>query len=159
MIFEIISDTEIGSEPTILQDAQLYFRSEDSNGIEDDLIKSFLRQARQAIETATNLSLIDRELEVYCDEYIGFLPYGPIDPNTLTIVSGTADTKGKAYPYVNESADATITYTTKAYVNEDILNAIYELASFWYFRGDVNTMNMPDKVKFVIKRHTRKTFV
>lgn len=159
MIFEIVSQTDIGSEPTNLHTAQLYFRSEDSDGAEDDLITSFLKQARIAIENACNISLVEKQMEVYCDEFIGYLPFGPIEPSTLNAESGSCDTKGKAYPYVNESSAATLTYTTKSALNEDLLNAIYELASFWYFRGDMDQKTMPDKVKIVIKRYTRKVFL
>lgn len=159
MILEILSNTVTGSEPTNLVDAQLYFRSEDSNGIEDDLIQSFLSQAREAIETASNLSLIERSIEIYLDEYIGYIPLGPIDVDSWTVVSGTVDKKGLAYPYINESVNARVTYNTIANFNPDIINAIYELASFWYFRGDGNTKAMPEKVVRVIKRYTRNVFL
>jgi hypothetical protein len=159
MILEIVSNITTGAEPTSLQDAQLYFRSEDSNGIEDDLIQSFLIQARTAIESACNLSLIDREMEIYLDEYVGYLPYGPIDSDTWVVESGTVDKKGFSYPYVNESVNARVTYSCVALPNQDLINAIYELASFWYFRGDANTKEMPEKVKIAIKRYTRRVFV
>jgi hypothetical protein len=159
MILEITSNTITGTEPTNLVDAQLYFRSEDSNGIEDDLIQSFLSQAREAIETSCNISLISRSVEVYLDEYIGYLPYGPIDTTSYTVVSGTASKKGSQYPYINESADAVVTYDCIAVFNPDLINAIYELASFWYFRGDMNDKAMPEKVFRVIKRYSRNVFV
>lgn len=159
MILEILSDTITGTEPTTLSDAQIWFRSEDSNGIEDDLIGSLLSQARHAIESACNISLIDRTLEVYLDEYIGYLPLGPIDSDSWTVNSGTVDKKGFSYPYVNESENANVTYDCKAVFNPDLINAIYELASFWYFRGDVNDRSIPEKVKLVIKRYTRRVFV
>lgn len=159
MILEILSNTVTGSEPTSLTDAQLYFRSEDSNGIEDDLIQSFLSQARIAIETACNLSLINRTLEIYLDDYIGYVPYGPIDNDSWVVNSGTVNKKGFAYPYINESVNANVTYNTTPQVNPDLLNAVYELAAFWYFRGDDNTKMMPEKVVKVIKRYTRNVFL
>ena len=159
MILEILSNTVTGSEPTNLVDAQLYFRSEDSNGIEDDLIQSFLSQAREAIETACNLSLINRTIEIYLDEYVGYIPFGPIDNDSWVVASGTINKKGLAYPYINESLNARVTYNTTAQGNPDLINAIYELASFWYFRGDENTKAMPEKVSRVIKRYTRNVFV
>lgn len=159
MILEILSNTVTGSEPTNLQDAQLYFRSEDSNGIEDDLIQSFLIQSRTAIENACSLSLIDRQIEIYLDEYIGYLPLGPIDSDSWAVNSGTVDKKGFSYPYVNESFNANVTYNCVAVPNQDLINAIYELASFWYFRGDANTKEMPEKVKIAIKRYTRRVFL
>lgn len=159
MILEILSDTITGTEPTNLNDAQIWFRSEDSNGIEDDLIDSLLIQARHAIESACNISLIDRTLEVYLDEYIGYLPLGPIDSDSWVVNSGTVDKKGFSYPYVNESENANVTYDCLAVFNPDLINAIYELASFWYFRGDMNDRSIPDKVKLVIKRYTRRVFV
>lgn len=159
MILEILLNTVTGTEPTNLQDAQLYFRSEDSDGIEDDLIQSFLIQSREAIENACNLSLIDRYMEIYLDEYVGYLPLGPIDSESWTVESGTVLKKGFSYPYVNESADAKVSFNCVAVPNQDLINAIYELASFWYFRGDVNETSIPDKVKIAIKRYTRRVFL
>jgi hypothetical protein len=157
MILEIQSIEKIGVEPTDLATAQLYFRSEDSNGIEDDIIQSFLIQAREGIEKTCNLSLVEKKIELYLDEYIGFLPYGPIDLDTLEVTEGSAEFKGKTYPYCNGSINATVEYITKAVDSQDLINAIYELASYWYFRGD-NGRAIPDKIKPVIKRHTRNLF-
>jgi hypothetical protein len=159
MILEIVSDTITGTEPTSLTDAEIWFRSEDSNGIEDNLISTLLIQARTAIESACNISLIDRTIELYLDEYIGYVPFGPIDSDSWTVNSGSVSKKGFSYPYVNESENASVTYECKAVFNPDLINAIYELASFWYFRGDSNTKEMPEKVKIVIKRYTRRVFV
>ena len=159
MILEILSNTVTGTEPTTLLDAEIYFRSEQSNGIEDDLIQSFLTQAREAIETACNLSLINRTIEIYLDEYVGYLPLGPIDSDTWTVVSGTVLKTGFSYPYVNESANARVTYDCVGVPNQDLINAIYELASFWYFRGEMDSRAMPEKVAKVIKRYSRKVFL
>jgi hypothetical protein len=157
MILEILSNDITGSEPTNLQDAEIYFRSEDSNGIEDDLIESLLKQAREAIEKSTNISLIERTVKVYVNEYAGYLPLGPIDPDSVTKISGEVEIRGKAYPYSYWAEDATVEYDSLAYQSEDLINAIYELASFWYFRGD-SDRSLPDKIKPVIKRNTRNTF-
>jgi hypothetical protein len=157
MILEIESIEKIGVEPTDLTTAQLYFRSEDSDGEEDDIIQSFLIQAREGIEKVCNISLVEKKISLYLDEYIGFLPYGPIDPDTLEVTEGKADFKGKNYPYCNGSELATVEYTTKTIESQDLTNAIYELASYWYFRGN-NERAIPDKIKPVIKRHTRNMF-
>jgi hypothetical protein len=157
MILEILSNQITGAEPTYIEDAQIYFRSEDSDGIEDKLIFSLLKQAREAIEKSTNISLIERTVKVYVNEYAGYLPLGPIDPNSLTKISGEVEIRGKAYPYCYWGEDATVEYHSLAYQSEDLINAIYELASFWYFRGD-SDRSLPDKIKPVIKRNTRNTF-
>lgn len=159
MILEITTNTVTGSEPTNLSTAKIYFRSEESDGIEDSIITSFLKQAREAIEIAINRSLVSRTLQVYLDDYVGYLPYGPIVPASFDIDSGTTDYSGKTYPYINESDACTINYNCTAYISEDLKNAIYELASFWYHRGDINDRSIPDKVKLVIKRHSRNLFV
>jgi hypothetical protein len=158
MILEILSNTVTGTEPTTLAGAEIYFRSEESTGIEDTLILDLLIQAREGIEKVCNVSLVEREIELYLDEYVGYLPYGPIDPTTLAVTEGEAEFKGKNYPYCKESANATVEYTCTAYQSQDLINAIYELASYWYFRGD-NERALPDKIKPVIKRHSRNLFV
>jgi hypothetical protein len=158
MILEIVSNQITGNEPTNLTDAVIYFRSEDSNGEEDDLIESLLVQAREGIEKVCNLSLIERTMTLYLDEYVGYLPLGPIDPISLTVTEGEADFKGKSYPYCNGSENATVEYNCLAHDSQDLINAIYELASYWYFRGD-NERSLPDKIKPVIKRYTRNLFV
>ena len=159
MIIEVLKNTPTGAEPTNLQEAQIYFRSEESGGIEDDLIQSFLIQARTAIENARNMSLVNREMELYLDEYAGILPLGPIDPDSWNVVSGTVRKKGFSFPQVTESANARVAFDCVALPNKDIINAVYELAAFWYFRGEINTVDMPEKVKRVIKRYTRRVFV
>lgn len=159
MIIEIFSNTVTGNEPTDLASAQTYFRSEDSGGIEDNLINNFLIQAREAIESATNISLVNRALEIYIDEWIGFLPLGPVDPDSLTVNSGSVNIRGFSFPYINNSSNAILRYDCVAADNKDLTNAIYELASFWYFRGDINDRSIPEKVAKVIKRYTRRTFI
>jgi len=158
MILEIQSNQITGVEPTNLTDAQIYFRSELSGGEEDSLIESLLVQAREAIEKMCNLSLIERKMTLYLDEFIGYLPLGPIDPESLAVKEGEASFKGKSYPYCNGSENATVEYNCLVTESTDLVKAIYELASFWYFRGE-NNGALPDKIKPVIKRHTRNLFV
>jgi hypothetical protein len=157
MILEIQSNTITGSEPTNMTDAVIYFRSEQSAGEEDSLIQSLLIQAREGLETMCNLSLVSRDMVLYLDEYVGYLPLGPVDSSTLIVAEGEAEFKGRNYPYCNGSTAATVEYSCIPYDSQDLINAIYELASYWYFRGG-NDGSIPAKIKPVIKRYTRNLF-
>ena len=152
-MFEITSKTRIGNEIATRAEAEIYFRSEDSDGIEDSLINGLVSLARETMEKAINRSLVTHEVVCYASDWKGFLPYGPIDPDTITS-DQTIETKGNAYPYVITGEDETIiTYETECYIGDGIKNAVLELAAYWYERGDYEGATIPPKIKPIIALH------
>jgi hypothetical protein len=156
-IFEIIENTITGLEPVTLHDAQIYFRTEDSGGQEDDLIERLVSHARQTVEMEIDRSLIARDVKVYVREHTAYLPFGPVSGD-VTIDSGEANIFGKAYPLVEVGKEAELSYTTKPC--EYNLNAtILELAFFWYERGEFMGAEIPPKIKTDLRRFSRRVFI
>lgn len=96
------------TEPVTLAEAKLYCRVTTST--EDALIETMITQAREAIELATNLSLIPRQVEVWFNNQGGFfqLPFGPVtyllavyDNNGDEITGNELKVVGGAYPKIN----------------------------------------------------------
>jgi hypothetical protein len=142
------------SEPVSLNEAQVYFRNEESGGIEDDLILSCVSAAREYLEQALNRSLVPNNIELTLLEgFKGYLPYGAVDGN-VTFSNG-AIVYGTKYPYVKAEALTTATYQTAAYQNAGVKQAVLELAYFYYTRGEESQMPIPAKVQAFINNHTR----
>lgn len=154
MHFEIVENRiRAGAfEPVSIEDAKVYFRSEESDGIEDTLIQRLISTARETIEKMTNLSLIDREIELYLEDWKGFIPYGPIDE---LVTSKDITIKGKSFPYIETAGDVTINYTTSAKHSKDLKSAILELAFYWYERGEFTGGEVPEKIMPVINNNRR----
>jgi hypothetical protein len=153
MHFEIASKQRIGNEIATRQEAEIYFRSEDSDGIEDSLINGLVTLARETMEKAINRSLVSHEVICYASDWKGFLPYGPIDPESIDS-DNIITVQGNSYPYVIVGEDQTqITYKTECYVSGELKNAVLELAAYYYERGDYEGSSIPPKLKPIIALH------
>ena len=149
-----------GNEVATLHEATTYFRSEQSGGIEDTLIMSLVQGAREMIEKYIDRSLVAHDIEIFVDQFKGFLPYGPVDRDSIVITGGENITiTGNKYPYIQTEVPLSIKYSTEAYLSEDLKNAVLELAFYWYERGEFAGGEIPMKVKAVINRHSRLNFV
>ena len=156
MHFEIASKQRIGNEIATRQEAEIYFRSEDSDGIEDSLINGLVTLARETMERAINRSLVSHEVICYASDWKGFLPFGPIDPESIQS-DNMITVQGNSYPYVIVGEDQTqITYETECYISGDLKNAVLELAAYWYERGDYEGASIPPKLKPIIQLHKLK---
>jgi hypothetical protein len=153
MHFEVASKQRIGNEIATRAEAEIYFRSEDSNGIEDSLINGLVTLARETMEKAINRSLVSHEVVCYASDWKGFLPYGPIDPESIDS-DNIITVQGNSYPYVIVGEDQTqITYETECYIGEGLKNAVLELAAYFYERGDYEGASIPPKLKPIIALH------
>ena len=145
-------------EPVSLDEAHIYLRSENSGGIEDELISRLIGTARMLLERALNRSLIASEVQLFCDvDFAGLLPYTPVVGN-LT-VNGQTVAPSSRYPYVEFEAGTTVSYATEAWLSDDVKDAILETVAFWYERGDYQGAVLPPKVKPFIEMHTLNFFV
>jgi hypothetical protein len=75
--YQFINNSPI-VEPVTVAEAKQYCRV--NNDVEDDLFAELITQSREAIEMATNLSLIPRQVDVWFNNEAGSfpLPFGPI---------------------------------------------------------------------------------
>ena len=89
-----LTDTAPVTEPVTLAEAKLYCRV--TNSVDDNQISLMIKQAREAVEVGTGLSLIPKTAVVWFTNWDGHfnLPYGPmnsftslIDQNGDTIVA------------------------------------------------------------------------
>jgi uncharacterized phiE125 gp8 family phage protein len=73
------------TEPVTLAEAKSYCRV--TTNAEDDLIELMISSAREAIEVATGLSLIQKQIVVFFNNINGTfeLPFGPVNVNTLQL--------------------------------------------------------------------------
>jgi hypothetical protein len=154
-MFTIESRIITGSEIATREEAKVYFRTEDSGGVEDNLIQDVITVARETIEKLIDRSLIESNVTVYAKDWKGNLPFAPC---TNVSVDGIASIIGNKYPYAVVN-DATITYNTSCYGSMDIKYAVLDLALFWYERGTFGGGQIPEKIKKVIKAHTRLNFI
>jgi hypothetical protein len=139
-------------EPVSLADAQIYFRNEDSGGIEDDLIMLNVAAARELLEEKLNRSLVANEIELTLDEgFSGYLPFGAVVGEVT--FSQDVEIYGTKYPYVKCDKLTVATYETAPYYRTDIKMAILELAYHLYDRG--GDTNYPKKVEMIVMKHTR----
>lgn len=157
-MFSIESRVITGSEIATLQEAKLYFRTEDSGGVEDALINQLITTARDTVERIIDRSLVTSTVTVFASEWKGYLPFGPINSQSVTI-TGVAALQGNKYPYAITSENTTITYTTEAYSNVALKSAVLELAFYWYERGEFTGGEVPNKIKAVVRPHKRLTFI
>lgn len=72
-------------EPVTLSEAKLYCRV--TTSAEDTLITLMITQAREAIEVATGLSLIPKDITTYFNNVSGNfdIPFGPVDSVTFQL--------------------------------------------------------------------------
>lgn len=143
-MFEIISKIDTGPEIATPAEAKVYFRSEESQGVEDALILELIKAAREELEDLTGRSLTAHTIVVYAENWRGFLPY----PNVSSITTPISF-EGKAMPYVTIDEGIEITYSTIATSLKQLKMAVLELAFYWYKRGD-EPRDIPPKIKRVI---------
>lgn len=154
-MFNIISRVTTGEIAT-LEEAKIYFRSEESGGVEDYLITELITQAREEIERLTELSLVASEVQVYAENFKGYLPFYPIkliDGEPVIESTSEITKKGKTLVYIEATDEAIIDYETTAKGGKDLKNAVLELAFHWYKRGGEDK-GIPEKVMKVIKSVT-----
>lgn len=147
-----------GSEIVTRDEAKTYFRTEESEGVEDNLIKDLISVARESIEKLIDRSLIESTITVYGQNWKGSLPFAPIIYSSIQ-VDGVASIIGNKNPVALIGNQATITYQTESYHAISLKYAILELALFWYERGEFNGGMIPDKIKKQIKSHSRLNFI
>jgi len=77
-----------GSEPVTLLEAKQYLRV--LYDADDEVIEQLITQARQTLEQATNLSLVEQEITLVNDKYKDKfrIPYGPITAVTTIELDG-----------------------------------------------------------------------
>jgi uncharacterized phiE125 gp8 family phage protein len=132
-------------EPVTLAEAKLYCRI--TTSAEDTLITLMITQAREAIEVATGLSLIPKDITTYFSNVSGNfdIPFGPVDiatfdlfdmeQNALEITGTNLQLIGNQFPklvfprYVNLKATYRAGYTT---IPKDLKLAILDQISYDY---------------------------
>ena len=137
-----LTDTAPVTEPVTLAEAKLYCRV--TNSVDDNQISLMIKQAREAIEVGTGLSLIPKTAVVWFTNFNGNfnLPYGPvnsftslIDENNNTIDAADYTLVGGKFPMLtrplwrNLKATYTVGYTT---IPNDLKIAILDQVSYDY---------------------------
>lgn len=137
-----LTDTAPVTEPVTLAEAKLYCRV--STSVDDNQISLMIKQAREAIEVGTGLSLIPKTAVVWFTNFNGSfnLPYGPvnsftslIDENGDTIIAADYTLVGGKFPMLtrplwrNLKATYTVGYTT---IPNDLKIAILDQVSYDY---------------------------
>jgi uncharacterized phiE125 gp8 family phage protein len=137
-----LTDTAPVVEPVTLAEAKLYCRV--SSSVDDNQISLMIKQAREAIEVATGLSLIPKTAVVWFTNFDGSfnLPYGPvnsftslIDQNNDVIAAADYTLVGGKFPQLqrpplrNLKATYTVGYTT---IPNDLKIAILDQVSYDY---------------------------
>lgn len=137
-----LTDTAPVTEPVTLAEAKLYCRV--TTSVDDNQISLMIKQAREAIEVGTGLSLIPKTAVVWFTNFNGSfnLPYGPvnsftslIDENGDTIVAADYTLVGGKFPMLtrplwrNLKATYTVGYTT---IPNDLKIAILDQVSYDY---------------------------
>ena len=133
------------TEPVTLAEAKLYCRV--TTSAEDTLITLMITQAREAIEVATGLSLIPKDITTYFNNVSGNfeIPFGPVDIDTfelfdmeqdaLEITTPNLQLIGNEFPklvsprYANLKATYEAGYTT---IPKDLKLAILDQISYDY---------------------------
>ena len=158
--------TVSGSEPVTLAQAKAYNRV--LFAVDDSTITLLITQARETLEQATNLSLIEQTinltLDTYKDKYR--LPYGPISAvTTVTVDTGLGDDPVSA-DYISDNGLIKFngTGTLKAEYEaggvefQGLKIAMLEMVAFLYTnRGTPN--DYPATVKRWILNNTMNFFV
>lgn len=137
-----LTDTAPVTEPVTLAEAKLYCRV--STSVDDNQISLMIKQAREAIEVGTGLSLIPKTAVVWFTNFNGSfnLPYGPvnsftslIDENGDTIVAADYTLVGGKFPMLtrplwkNLKATYVVGYAT---IPNDLKIAILDQVSYDY---------------------------
>ena len=154
--------TVSGSEPVTLAQAKAYNRVLFS--VDDSTIELLITQARETLEQATNLSLVEQTIELTLDTYKDKfrLPYGPI--SAITTVTVNTDNVTADYISDNGLIKFNGTGTLKAEYEaggvefQGLKIAMLEMIAFLYTnRGTAN--DYPATVKRWILNNTMNFFV
>jgi hypothetical protein len=147
-----------GNEIATLEEAKAFFRAEESGGYEDSLILDLVSTARGIIEKLIDRSLIESSITIFAEEWKGYLPFAPIAVDSIEI-TGKPIIKGLKYPILETTAECTVSYDTERYFTSELKNAVLELAFYWYERGEFTGGEVPNKIKKVIRTHSRLNFI
>ena len=165
-----LTDIAPVTEPVTVEEAKQYCRV--TNTVEDDLFAELITQSREAIEKATNLSLIPKTAIVLFNNLGNnfHFPWGPMDKTTfklydenengVEITSGYYKLQGIDFPRLNFPTYAYLkaTYTT-GYDDcpAELRIAMLDQINYGYEnRGmDVNDMGICEKTWRVCQRWTR----
>lgn len=156
-----INRTVTGAEPVSLAEAKQYNRVLFS--VDDDTIEMLITQARQTLEQATNLSLVEQTIKLTLDRYVNRfrLPYGPVS----VVTSVTLDGEAVAAEYISTNGLIKYTgtgtliaeYETGGVELQGMKIAILEMVAFLYAnRGTSN--DYPATVKRWILNNSMNTF-
>jgi hypothetical protein len=158
--------TVSGSEPVTLAQAKEYNRVLFS--VDDSTIELLITQARETLEQATNLSLVEQTIELTLDTYKDKfrLPYGPIvSVTTVTLNTGLGDDAVSA-DYISDNGlikfngkgTLKAEYEAGGVEFQGLKIAMLEMIAFLYTnRGTAN--DYPATVKRWILNNTMNFFV
>ena len=161
-----ISRTITGSEPVTLAEAKAYNRVLFS--VDDSTIELLITQARETLEQATNLSLVEQTISLTIDTYKDKfrLPYGPISAiTTVTLNTGLGDDAVSA-DYISDNGlikfngkgTLKAEYEAGGVEFQGLKIAMLEMIAFLYTnRGTAN--DYPATVKRWILNNTMNFFV
>jgi hypothetical protein len=144
-MIDIISKVA-GTEIATLDEAKIYFRAEESGGIEDDLIEELITSAREWMEEAMNRSIVSNTVTLWAEDFKGFLPYGRV--SEITSPTELAGTSGNIQ-YVDVTSGVEIVYTTTPSPENIFKTGVLELAKWWYERGE--DAEIPMKVLRIVR--------
>jgi uncharacterized phiE125 gp8 family phage protein len=162
-----ISKTITGSEPVTLAEAKAYNRVLFS--VDDNTIELLITQARETLEQATNLSLVEQTISLTLDTYKDKfrLPYGPIaSVTTVTVNTDNVTDDPVSADYISDNGLIKFngTGTLKAAYNtggvefQGLKIAMLEMIAFLYTnRGTAS--DYPATVKRWILNNTMNFFV
>ena len=161
-----LTDTAPVTEPVTLAEAKLYCRV--TNSVDDNQISLMIKQAREAVEVGTGLSLIPKTAVVWFTNFDGNfnLPYGPvnsftslIDENGDTVLAANYSLVGGKFPLLqfpiwrNLKATYTCGYAT---IPNDLKIAILDQVSYDYEnRGLDSDKGICEKTWKACQRWTR----
>jgi hypothetical protein len=161
-----LTDTAPVTEPVTLAEAKLYCRV--TNSVDDNQISLMIKQAREAVEVDTGLSLIPKTAVVWFTNWNSSfdLPYGPVNSITSlineqgdTIAVGDYTLIGGKFPklirpaYQNLKFTYTCGYTT---IPNDLKIAILDQVSYDYEnRGLDSNTGICEKTWKACQRWTR----
>lgn len=158
------------TEPVTLAQAKTYIRVSGSS--EDDLITAMITRARQAIERATSLAIVNKNVSVwFCNENGSFqIPFGPLTGTPVITNNETGDTIAAAdyrliggqFPVLKEPllSDMKIVYTAGyTTVPEALKGAILDQVNYIYEnRGaNIDSLGFAPKVATTILQWTRQS--
>ena len=154
--------TVSGSEPVTLAEAKAYNRVLFS--VDDSTIELLITQARETLEQATNLSLVEQTIELTLNAYKDKfrLPYGPI----VSVTTVTVNTDNVTADYISDNGlikfngkgTLKAEYEAGGVEFQGLKIAMLEMIAFLYTnRGTAS--DYPATVKRWILNNTMNSFV